>query len=420
MKTPAHINQATGCVRALIFGLGLFVSGAAQGAALRLTAQVPASAPVCFPVPAAIALENAGNEPIVIEDFPRPHLLRIEIRRVSTGALEYQGFANPLSPLEAPQIPPLTLAPGGTSPFETIFGAKWGPEREPLAPAFTSTGLFSMQFTYGIKYRENGRTEFEYVHSSPVTLLITNWPARQQAALEDVRKMPGVVWLMHPKAADLAGPAELADFETSLRQHLKRHPDSPWASLAKFALASRVYEKFIRAGRQPQALAQEVTNLLNDAQAEGQVYRHDAAQLQKRMEQISKEDRSRAKSKAAPPAAAQPVEAQFKKLLDYMARGDTNFIQPLLLPEFRYNAELNASDWLAKLKREHEETAPFPMAIRFKTVSVAGPEDETVLTADVAFESGVRKSVRRVAATYQLIDKTWLLRDWRNAGVAEP
>ena len=233
--------------------------------------------------------------------------------------------------------------------------------------------------------------------------------------------MPRVVWLMHPKAADLAEQAEQADFETSLRQHLSQHSDSPWASLAKFALASRVYEKFIRAGRQSQALAQEVTNLLNDAQAQGQVYRDDAAQLQKRMEQISKEERSRAKAKAAPPAAAEAIEAQFKKLLEFMARGDTSSIQPLLLPEFRYNDQLNASDWLAKLKREHEAAAPFPMAIRFMTVSITGPEEETVLTAEVTFESGVRKSVRRMAATYQLVGKTWLLTAWRNVGgVAEP
>ena len=416
MKTPA-IQPAVSWWK-LICACGLLVAGGAHGASFRLNAQLPASAPLFFPVPAKIALENTGNEPAVIEDFPRPHLLQIDIRRVSTGIPEYQGFANPHGGDKESHIPPVTLAPGKTSGFESILAAKWGREREPIGEAFTSTGLFSIQFTYPLKFREAGKMQVEYVRSSPVTLLVTNVLARHQSALEDVRKLPQVVWLMQPDSAAFAEPAELAGFEKQLRDHLGKHPDSPWAPLAKFALASRIYETFIRGGRRSQALAQEITNLLNDAQAEGQIYREDAARLQKRMGKILQEER--AKAKAAPSVAAQAVEAQFRKLIEHMSRGETNAISPLLLPDFRYDARLNASDWLARLKREHEEVSPFPMAIRFKTVSITGPEDETILTADVTFESGGQRSVRRVAATYQLAGKTWLLNAWKNLGAAEP
>ena len=404
----------------LVLLLGFWTPGATQGATLQLRAQLPASVPLLFPVPAEVTLENADGKPVVVADFPRPHLLRVDIRRVSTGALEYQGFADSSGGLDERQLRPITLAPGQTTRFGTILAARWGADKKPVAAAFTSTGLFSLQFTYPVMRRENGNAQLEYVRSAPVTLLVTNVLARHRAALDDARAMPHVVWLLQPRAAGRGSQAEKAGFEASLRRHLSAHPDSPWASLARFALASRVYEKFLRTGPQSQALAQEITNLLNDAQAEGQVYRDDAARLEKRVEQVLQEKHSRAKSNAASPSTAQAVEVHFRKLLEHMARAETNAIAPLLFPDFRYDARLNASAWLAKLKSEQEATAPFPMSIHFKTVSMTGPEEATVLTANVTFESGVRKSVRRVAATYQLTNATWSLAAWNNLGNTGP
>lgn len=420
MNARLKANRRIGFWCALSLLCRLLLAANSHAADLQLEAKPPASVAVVFPFSVGFTLRNVGDKPIVINDFPRAHVLRITIKKVATGTIEHEGFANPIEEPGSRAPRPVTLEPGKAARFETVIGAKWNENGEALGAAFVSPGEFSLQFTLPAVFRENEQTKVEYLRSAPATILITNPPAQQQGALTDLRTMPNVVWLLHPRAAELAPPADLEKFEASLRKHLSKHPNSPWSGMAKLALANRLHAKAILTGSRGQDVQQEITNLLHDASAEGQFYRNEALQTQKRVERVSKEARAHAKAKTSRASVTQDVEAQFQSVVNSMASGDTNAIAPLLSPGFRYDARLNASEWLTRVKRDHDAAAPFPLTAEFKTISVKGSDNETTLVADVTFTSGGRRSVRRVEATFQSTGATWALSDWKNVSFKTP
>jgi hypothetical protein len=391
----------------------LLASSAIRAAAPpRIEARLPASIPVLSPLPIELVFVNTGATELILHDFPRPRLVRVTILRADK-TLVHRGFVSPgAGTVGEDFLKPIALRPEGTFVLAVTLANRWTESRVMIGPAFSTPGRFFLSFNYTLTYEADGARDVVEVQSPEVPLEVMATPGADLPAFQGLRAQTHLDWTLEPRVGLRRGSeTDLATWEQELRAHLRDFPASPWTPLVQFALASRLADHAARPGNATRTLLTEASRLLVASLSRTNApYHREALQLQRNLQERSS---TPPPGPLVAPTAARSqnpeVEAAFARLIQAVEKGEVGFLQPLLDANFRYNARLNATDWLELIAAEHRALGQAGLKVTTKIVSVDSTPGEATLVSDVTYASGDKRKERRVIAGFRYVNGHWLL-----------